>query len=189
MSVAGLLNITDLTNFTPLLASFAVDDDEFVTRIAWNTTKIAQVLWFESDPLSSGQHQLSVNVESSSNINPFIFFALYYVPSEAPAATVTLTSLVAAPTAAATHLPDTDTVAGNVSKSNAPLGAIIGGVVGGCIFVALVSLGLWYYFANRKTQRAYFSKLTNADEWLDDGMSIPHLFETKVLMIEHCMRM
>ncbi|KAK7694091.1 hypothetical protein QCA50_003667 [Cerrena zonata] len=169
ISIVGALNPTDLKRYTPLVASFTIDNQDAVTNIAWNTTELVEtVLWFQSGTLSSGQHQISVNVKSCSNFNTFIFFAIYYVPSETPPATVTLTSLISAPTASTTHMSNQDTVSGDVSKTDAPLGAIIGGVVGGLIFVGLVSLGLWYYFTNRRTRQANFFKLTNVDEWIDE---------------------
>ncbi|CAL1703259.1 unnamed protein product [Somion occarium] len=148
-----------------LTSTYTVDDSQPVTyRAPTNTTQESDsVVFFLSPFLSAAQHTLVVDVASCSTENPYIIQLIGYIPtstSTLPSASYMPTNFPL-PTGSAANGAST-----NESHSSTPVGAIVGGVIGGVALLVITAITLWYFCFRRGRGQPYFYKSAEAGDLL-----------------------
>ena len=167
IAVIGALTSTDRPSFQ---AEFTIDGSSPVIFVspANVTEKQEAVTFFESQPLPDSQHVLFINVTFASQDAPFSFDGLNFYPTSIqtmPNASYAISSLIPAATAPAG-------VTGGViqpSKST-PIGAIVGGVIGGLAVLVLATTAIVYFCYRHRRARPYYYSSADAVDLLHHGM-------------------
>ncbi|KAI0650536.1 hypothetical protein C8Q79DRAFT_998362 [Trametes meyenii] len=145
---------------SPPSATFKIDGSLQETATAPNNGSLSYSYpFFESSELSSGQHTLDIAVTHGTNQYPFILDYIIYLPESG-----------ATPTAsqqATSTLPPGPTVFTS-SKSTVPVGAIVGGVIGGIAVLVGGAIAVYLLcFRHRGGRKPYFyATHANAGELL-----------------------
>lgn len=124
-------------------------------------------LWESQNDLTNGQHRLTVRVTFATPNTPFLLDQLFYVPttSTEPRAGVTYTN---------TAPPQVTVTVSAVPEpgSSVPVGAIVGGVVGGLVFLAIAALlALWFYRKRHVSSKPYYYGNAHPSEMLQEDAS------------------
>lgn len=147
---------------------FSIDNGPFVTYTAPSLTVEGDgLLFFQSDPLSPGTHQIIANTTAATGDSPFFVDYLIVEPigatlpsstSSSPSSTASSTPSTSAPTSSgssstAAPAQTSGTTAGdngNPQHKSSSAGPIAGGVVGGIAIIALILLGLFLWRRRRR---------------------------------------
>lgn len=111
------------------------------------TSEADGLQFFDSGTLSNGDHVLVINVTSATSSDPYYLDYIQYVQTSA-----TTTSSSASSTSSTTTTSSATSSPSNSGGSKPHIGAIVGGVVGGVCFLAVVALGIFLflrYFRHR----------------------------------------
>lgn len=137
------------------------------------------VVCFQSPNLSTGEHTLAIEL---ANDGPFYLDGLGV---QLPAGLQTQTG--GGPTLAATSPPTVQTVYVNhLSGSKAPVGPIVGGVVGGVALIAGALLALWFICMRRKNGRPYYYNAAAAHDMLAQGIALSSVEAFSILTAMIC---
>ncbi|KIM46781.1 hypothetical protein M413DRAFT_23136 [Hebeloma cylindrosporum] len=152
----GLLSVTYSIDGKPFQQSYSVttSSPEYVNKIG----DASNFLFYASDTISAGEHTLVIDITQSSN-QSFILDYITYSPSFPTLgrmANLTTTSAKSSSTAGSGGgIPNPITTAAGDQHSvhQVPAGAIVGGIVGGIFFVALIGLLIWFLRRRAKKNR------------------------------------
>jgi len=149
---ASVYGIFSWANLGVLSATFTLDGDALSQSYSVTTSTPSHVnndgeavnfLLFSSDNLSAGDHTLVMNITRCDN-QAFIFDYITYTPSFSSLSTMPSPSTSVSPTAP-TGIRNTS------SDRNSPTGAIVGGILGGLLLIALIAILL---LSQRRRQRS-----------------------------------
>ncbi|KAI0355319.1 hypothetical protein OH77DRAFT_1520899 [Trametes cingulata] len=158
--VYGVANPAPSANASslPPSVSFIVDGST-TNQVSSPPTTDSQYsyLFYDSGPLSPGQHTLQILVNNGDSDWPFILDFIQYIPlpsSASPTVSVTsssmfssTSSLLATPTA-----PQEDV---HALKQSRPVGAIAGAALAGLVGLGLLVTGIWFYFTRLRERQRY----------------------------------
>ena len=169
----GILSATyTLDGGTPVVGPYPVTTSsvEYVN----GALEKANFRFFLLDTLSAGDHTLVINVTQCLN-HTFIFDYITYTPSFSNLAS--MPSLVF--TAPASTSASASPTASHVSQTSAgskhtPVGAIVGGVVGGLLALVFIPL-IVFWLRRRKAQENIPSPFGLASEGKPESVSLVHL--------------
>jgi Na+/H+-translocating membrane pyrophosphatase len=125
------------------------------------------VTYFTAQSLEVGTHRLDITVTTANATNQFIldYFLVNLAPG-GPSSIVSTSSNVPSSTSTSSSPPVAATRA-------TPVGAIVGGVVGG---IAILAIALWYLLRRRSGRsRAHYSERPRrTDIFAGEGLYTPH---------------
>ncbi|OSD04468.1 hypothetical protein PYCCODRAFT_1465942 [Trametes coccinea BRFM310] len=163
--VFGVANPPPSKNGTlPPSVTFSIDGGSN-NLVSSPTVKTPQYSYefYDSGKLSPGEHTLQILVNSGDKDWPFVLDYIQYVPLSSSSSSLpssssssTLTSPSTSPTSATP----------NSQKSN-HVGAIVGGVIGALVGLALLALGLWYYLSRTKREGTFATEEIGKVDLLD----------------------
>ncbi|KAI0081467.1 hypothetical protein K474DRAFT_1348117 [Panus rudis PR-1116 ss-1] len=187
--VAGYVVATDnSTNGTLVQSVYTLDAFDPITFNTPNTsTDVPDLAFFVTNAVQDGKHKLQVNVTSCSDNSPFVFELVGYDPSDSANDTSTTaagdmtkpstssTSLVSIPVTVPSGL-SMDGFGGGLGASSTskspPIGAIVGGTVGGLVLLVSAAIALFFLCRKRK-DKPYFYWAAEASELLDEELTQP----------------
>ncbi|RPD63362.1 hypothetical protein L227DRAFT_387075 [Lentinus tigrinus ALCF2SS1-6] len=138
-------------------AQYAVDGTGFNTSSVPNTTRILTgAKFYTSEYFPFGFHTLTVNVTTATDNAPYLFDYLAIDTTDPPASS---TSSSSSTTSSSSHTSSSASPSGSdialhtqgASKSNAPTGAIVGGVIGGVVLLSAIAIGAWWLWKKNRT--------------------------------------
>lgn len=118
-------------------------------------TDNSSIIYFETPPLNNGTHTINVTVTVTNDTNPYAIDCFLVVPTPG-GDSGGIETIRAAPSS-------TSSVA--TATQSTPIGAIVGGVVGGIAVIVVLAIAA-FYFLNRRSrggQAYYFEKPGAAD--------------------------
>lgn len=150
-------------------ANFTLDGgtpDNIVFTKSYNNT-IANNL-YSSGTLSNGQHMLNMTVVKSDDDSTIAIDNIIYTPSLTSESSAAPSGQ--APTSVQSS-PASATAA--TGKSSAPVGPIVGGVVGGVALFVLAGLAFYFlYWTRGRRARPFFYADRAGNDFIDSGQSI-----------------
>lgn len=167
VAVFGALVPSSSNSSLNVASTYSIDNSKTITyRPPANTTvENDNVEFFESSDLSDGQHTLFANVTSCSSDNLYVMTSLAYIPSsKASVSSASLTTSLS--------LPTSSTTAGGAtsqSHSSTPIGAIVGGVIGGVALLIISAIAIWFFCFRQRHGQPYFYKSAEAGDLLSQG--------------------
>ncbi|KAI0677340.1 hypothetical protein C8Q78DRAFT_84773 [Trametes maxima] len=144
----------------PPSATFKIDGSLQQTSTAPNNGSLSYSYpFFESGELSSGQHTLDIAVTHGTNEYPFILDYIVYLPESGATPTASQQATATAPPGPTVFTSP---------KAAVPVGAIVGGVVGGIAVLLGAAIAVYLLcFRHRGGRKPYFyATHANADELL-----------------------
>ncbi|KAI0652775.1 hypothetical protein C8Q79DRAFT_120329 [Trametes meyenii] len=138
--------------------------------------------FFSAVPLlPSVPHTLTITVDEATDAFPFILDALVYVPPQDLAqAQVAAPTPSPSPAGASSSSDDaqearfndilSQLLSARAAKNGPPVGAIVGGTIGGVVLLALLASAVWYFYVRprRKGGRAFFYAPGKVSDMLAD---------------------
>ncbi|KIP07483.1 hypothetical protein PHLGIDRAFT_118062 [Phlebiopsis gigantea 11061_1 CR5-6] len=140
----------------PPISTYVIDGGSPVTYTAPTniTATLFSQTFFLQQSLSASEHTLVINVTRASDAAPFLLDYIGYVPlSNTTNSTSATSSSLPSSSAASTSTPST---AGVSTKSATPVGAIVGGTIGGVALIVITVLGVLLLRSKRRGGRPYF---------------------------------
>ncbi|TCD64672.1 hypothetical protein EIP91_003785 [Steccherinum ochraceum] len=159
----------------PWSVTFTLDDKYPLSLVAQDVYQVQNDtgLWESQDDLTGGQHQLTLKVTFATPNTPFLLDQLFYVPTSTdPRAGVTYTN---------TAPPQVTVTVSAVSEpgSSVPVGAIVGGAVGGLVLLIIAGLlGFWFYRKRRSSTKPFYYGNAHPSEMLQENASGVSFFNT-----------
>lgn len=162
----GVLAANSSTSFQ---AEFTIDGSSLVTYTAPRgvTQQEEAVTFYESQPLSSGEHVLFVNVTFAAQDAPFVFDGVDFYPNSVattPNASYAISSLSPVTTSDVTNTSNL-----SQSSKSTPVGAIVGGVIGGLAVLVMAMSAIFYFCYRHRRSRPYYYASAKAEELLHHG--------------------
>ncbi|KAI0328512.1 hypothetical protein GY45DRAFT_1347143 [Cubamyces sp. BRFM 1775] len=110
------------------------------------------ITFFNSGPLTLDSHTLDIEVITITDNIPYLLDAVYVEePVQQATSTAQWVSTVFVTPPAATNLADQSNAFGSSSSSSVPVGAIVGGTVGGVALLIAAALAVYFlYFRHRR---------------------------------------
>ncbi|KIM35444.1 hypothetical protein M413DRAFT_449740 [Hebeloma cylindrosporum] len=146
ISVWGTIDRLDTPSF--VLSSYSVDGGLATTHNATTQSQFQfQENFFQSGTLAPASHTLVINYLASGGR----YFIDYFLvtPSNSPTSAATSPSPLSSSSSSSSALSTATTAAG--AKAHVPIGAIVGGSIGGLAFIIIIAFVLW--LVNRKLKR------------------------------------
>ncbi|KAK7688892.1 hypothetical protein QCA50_007583 [Cerrena zonata] len=163
ISIVGGLLVPKLNDTDALVSTYSIDNSTpFTYRAPTNiTADTGDVEFYTSPVLSDGQHTLFANVTSCSSNHLYIMLSILYVPSS-------ITSVASASRTVISSFPtSSNTVSGSSeSHSSTPVGAIVGGVIGGVALLIISAIAIWFFCFRPRHGQPYFYKSAEAGDLL-----------------------
>ncbi|OSD03212.1 hypothetical protein PYCCODRAFT_1424749 [Trametes coccinea BRFM310] len=124
-----------------------------------NATNATDVTFFNSGALNTGNHTLDIEVITITENIPYLLDAVYLQQpvDSGPSSTTTavwVSTVFVTPPSAPTNIADKDDVAG-ASASSVPVGAIVGGAVGGFTLLVCAALAVYFLYFRRRRHGVY----------------------------------
>ncbi|KAI0655218.1 hypothetical protein C8Q70DRAFT_893223, partial [Cubamyces menziesii] len=114
------------------------------------------VTFFNSGPLTLGAHTLDIKIITITDDIPYLLDAVYLEePVQQATSTAQWVSTVFVTPPAATNLADTSNVSGGASSSSVPVGAIVGGTIGGVALLVSAALAVYFLYFRRRQHGVY----------------------------------
>ncbi|KAH9898261.1 hypothetical protein C8Q73DRAFT_392705 [Cubamyces lactineus] len=114
------------------------------------------VTFFNSGPLTLGSHTLDIKIVSITDDIPYLLDAVYLEePVQQATSTAQWVSTVFVTPPAATNLADQSNVSGSASSSSVPVGAIVGGTIGGVALLVSAALAVYFLYFRRRRHGVY----------------------------------
>ena len=138
-------------------AQYAVDSSSLTTSSVPNTTRtLTGAKFYTSEYFPFGFHTLTVNVTTATDNAPYLFDYLAIDTTDPPASSSSSSSSATSSfshTSSSSSPTSSDTAlhAQGASTSNAPTGAIVGGVIGGVVLLAAIAIGAWWLWKKNRT--------------------------------------
>ena len=138
-------------------AQYAVDGSSLTTSSVPNTTRtLTGAKFYTSEYFPFGFHTLTVNVTTATDNAPYLFDYLAIDTTDPPASSSSSSSSATSSfshTSSSSSPTSSDTAlhAQGASTSNAPTGAIVGGVIGGVVLLAAIAIGAWWLWKKNRT--------------------------------------
>ena len=130
------------------------------------TSEIPDYSFFVATGLPAAVHKLVINITYVETRVPYLIDYVAYLPPESASTSLSISSS-ANPTNPT--IPSfTGTLPQN-SKSSTPVGAIVGGVIGGVALLVITGLAIWYLCRRRSRREAYFYETANPTDMLHQG--------------------
>ena len=138
-------------------ASYTIDDQEQITFPVESLSNLLfNQLLFKTGQLSPGQHKLVVTyIGNNSNSQPLQFN--YLVQQDVPSSITSSNTPTTSDTTTSTSVPWNSLPVSN-SLPGKPTNAIIGGVIGGIVFILLLAL---FFLRRRNERRSYTPNVTH----------------------------
>lgn len=161
----------------PWSVTFTLDDKYPLSLVAQDVYQVQNDtgLWESQDDLTGGQHQLALKVTFATPNTPFLLDQLFYVPTSTdPRAGVTYTN---------TAPPQVTVTVSAVSEpgGSVPVGAIVGGAVGGLILMIIAGLlGLWFYRKRHSSTKPFYYGNAHPSEMLQENASGESLLDVQL---------
>ncbi|CDO75495.1 hypothetical protein BN946_scf184935.g31 [Trametes cinnabarina] len=138
-----------------------------------NATNTTNTIFFNSGSLSTGPHTLDIGVITITENIPYLLDAVYLqqsVQSDQPSTStaVWVSTVFVTPTGAPGGVAKDDNVSG-ASSSSVPLGAIIGGAVGGVALLVCAALAVYFLWFRRRRHGVYAYRSFGGGEPLFDS--------------------
>lgn len=153
----------------PPVSTYVIDGGSPVTYTAPSniTATLFSQTFFLQQSLSASEHTLVINVTRASDAAPFLLDYIGYIPlSNTTNSTSATSSSLPSSSAASTSTPSTSSVS---SKLTTPVGAIVGGTIGGVALIVITILGILLLRSRRRGGRAYFYGAERTSDMLDPG--------------------
>ncbi|KAJ2975765.1 hypothetical protein NUW54_g11503 [Trametes sanguinea] len=166
--VFGVANPPPSKNGTlPPSVTFSIDGGSG-NLVSSPTVKSPQYSYefYDSGKLSPGEHTLQILVNSGDKDWPFVLDYIQYVPL--PSSSSSTSSASASSTITSSSSSPTSVVPSSHKKSN-HVGAIVGGVIGALLGLALLAFGLWYYLTRLRRKGTYATEEAGKVDLLDYG--------------------
>ncbi|KAM5535493.1 hypothetical protein V8D89_010830 [Ganoderma adspersum] len=147
--------VSTVNNSNPPAVQFSLDGKTVQTTVAPNNGSVdLSFPFFVMSSVRNGQHLLEVDVLNATRQYPFALDLIIYEPSSGvtpTAAQSVITTIL--PTATGQSVNDFSN-----SKSAAPVGAIVGGALGGIVILVAASFAIWFICFRRRnrTGKAFF---------------------------------
>jgi len=147
----ALLNVTDangeLTSYPT--AEYSIDGVSAGSQKPWIDTTGA-VVYFQTPKLADADHKIDINVTSANSTDQFILDFFLITPSTGGVHSGIETSRSAPAPSSTSGIVTTE-------EEETPVGAIVGGVVGGIAGIAILAILAWYFLRKRsRGGRAYY---------------------------------
>jgi len=133
---------------------------------AWGTapsvaSDIYNKLYYDTGALSSGDHQIIV--ENTVNGTTLFLDYLYFVPSSTTSSSLTVVTVTDTPPQLATGSP------GSSSKS-VPVGAVVGGIIGGIALLGVIAIATFFLIRRRRGSTPYYYKSVSPADLLESEL-------------------
>lgn len=150
---------------------YTLDDSPPVTFTAPSnaTEEIPDSQFFVRNFLTAGVHKLVINITYVETHVPYLLDYVEYLP---PVLASSSSLSINAPSQTGPLAIPSFTGAPQQSSSKTPVGAIVGGTIGGVALLVFTALGMWFFCRRRARTGAYFYESANPADMLTQGTRV-----------------
>ena len=151
VGVVGAVSAVNGT--TSPVSTYTLDDASPVTYTAPTnaTDTLYSQTFFLQQSLSASEHTLVINVTHASDAAPFLFDYIGYIPLSSATSSSSL-SMTSGTSSAPAQITSSESTS---SKSSTPVGAIVGGTIGGVALLVMTIFGA-LFLRSRRSRPSYY---------------------------------